>query len=114
MDLSEWLRGALKAYGLSQAELHRRSQLDESTISLLKKGTRNGEGATYRKLAQGFGLKLQTLHRAIEGGTFPEPDAVVPKTILDVLKRDPNLTPVQAEVIADLYRSYVTGGRAGR
>ncbi len=93
---------------MTQADLARASQLNESTVSMLLSGERRGgRRDTQVSLAQAFRMSHADFVAAVRAGRPPKPstNGSVPD-VETAIRRDPDLTHDQQEALLTVYRSY--------
>jgi len=62
-SVSEQLKDAIVASGVSQAEIARETGIDRGVLSRFNRGERGISDATFSKLCEFFNLELRTIQR---------------------------------------------------
>jgi len=106
--VGEYIRAQRELANISLRKMSEQSGISSNVLKEIENGLRNPSGALLQSIARGLRLSAETLY--LQAGVL-DPKDVDEADAVRELRRDPQLTERQREILIDVYRAFCATNR---
>jgi transcriptional regulator with XRE-family HTH domain len=108
-SVGDYIRAQRQLANVSLRKMSEQSGISASVLQEIENGLRNPSATILQSIARALRLSAETLH--LQAGVLDPRDADEVDVVREI-RRDPNLTERQREVLVDVYRALCAANRA--
>lgn len=102
LSIGDYIRAQRQMANISLRKMSEQSGISANVLKEIENGFRNPTGTILQSIARALRLSAETLH--LQAGVI-DPVDVDEVDVVREIRRDPNLTEHQREVLVDVYRA---------
>jgi len=107
----DYIRGQRELANVSLRKMSEQSGISATVLKDIENGIRNPTGAIIQSIARGLRLSAETLY--LQAGVLDPKDVNEVDSVRE-LRRDPNITEPQREILIEIYRAFCIVNRKSR
>jgi transcriptional regulator with XRE-family HTH domain len=111
VDIGTYIRRQRQLAKISLRKMAQQSGISAAVLQEIENGLRHPTTTILQSIAGALRLSAETLH--LQAGVLDPQDAEEVAAVREI-RRDPNLTPKQRDILVDIYRTFSTVNRTAR